>query len=291
MYEKSTLVALLICGYLATYAQLDPVFTNFKGNVYSIPYKLVKSGYGPHIYDYDSIGTIDWKEINVSDRDNSEPFPDVDKSSLFGMVLHSEVTIPDDACYEFMLNSDDGSLLWINKKLIVNNAGDHGMKEVRDTVQIKKGTYPVKIWYHQAYPDRYGFIFNYNYFGPMTTCKKNLKRTSEEIITINASLLFDYNSFVVEEKAVKEISLISEKIWQMQPSVITIKGYTDDRGDEAYNLKLSQKRADAIMQLLMKKLNPGISYISKGMGEAEPIADNDTDEGREKNRRVELVIK
>lgn len=291
MFGKINLMLAAVCMSCIICAQPVPSFTNFKGKVYEIPFKLLKKGYGPHIYEYDEIGEIDWKEINVPDTETSEAFPDVSRKTRFGMVLHSEVTIDLVACYEFSLNSDDGSLLWINEKLIVNNKGDHQMQLVRDTVELEAGTYPAKLWYHQAYPDRFGFIFDYKYAGPPGSCEKKVEpEIVKETITLNSSLLFDYNSWTVTDDTIEELNTFINKIQNKNPEKITIIGYTDDSGTEEYNLKLSKKRADMIMEVLQKKLKPGIAYVTKGLGETNPIADNSTEEGREKNRRVTIKI-
>ncbi len=71
---------------------------------------------------------------------------------------------------------------------------------------------------------------------------------------------------------------------------IKIYGYTDSKGADAYNLKLSQQRADAVKNYLVSKGLVNGRFEVVGMGEADPIADNETDAGRAKNRRVEFAI-
>ena len=69
-----------------------------------------------------------------------------------------------------------------------------------------------------------------------------------------------------------------------------IVGYTDSRGSEAYNQKLSQKRANAVKDMLLEKGVPADRLSSEGKGEANPIADNATSEGRAENRRIEAEL-
>jgi len=71
---------------------------------------------------------------------------------------------------------------------------------------------------------------------------------------------------------------------------ITVEGYTDNTGDPAYNLTLSQKRANSVMNQLIAYGVDSSALSSKGYGQANPIADNKTSAGRAKNRRVELDI-
>ena len=71
---------------------------------------------------------------------------------------------------------------------------------------------------------------------------------------------------------------------------VELAGYTDSVGSAAYNLKLSQKRADAVKGYLLEQGVDGSRIQTKGYGKDNPVASNDTDEGRERNRRVELHI-
>lgn len=71
---------------------------------------------------------------------------------------------------------------------------------------------------------------------------------------------------------------------------VKITGHTDSVGDEAYNMKLSKERAEDVLKLFNRK---GINFNrleAIGKGESEPIADNETDEGREQNRRIEVEL-
>lgn len=71
---------------------------------------------------------------------------------------------------------------------------------------------------------------------------------------------------------------------------IKIYGYTDSKGADEYNLKLSQQRADAVKNYLVSKGLVVSRFEVVGMGEADPIGDNETDAGRAQNRRVEFAI-
>ena len=72
--------------------------------------------------------------------------------------------------------------------------------------------------------------------------------------------------------------------------VVEIAGYTDNTGDQALNVALSQKRAEAVQQMLIKFGADPEMLIAKGYGSADPVASNDTPEGRRRNRRIEYHI-
>jgi len=71
---------------------------------------------------------------------------------------------------------------------------------------------------------------------------------------------------------------------------VVIEGHTDSVGSEAYNLDLSQRRADAVRDFLLQNGVKATQLTTHGYGKASPVASNNTAEGRQQNRRVELVI-
>jgi OOP family OmpA-OmpF porin len=71
---------------------------------------------------------------------------------------------------------------------------------------------------------------------------------------------------------------------------VELQGHTDSRGADAYNLDLSQRRADSVRNYLISQGVSGLQLVAKGYGESEPIADNATDLGRAENRRVVMQV-
>jgi OOP family OmpA-OmpF porin len=69
---------------------------------------------------------------------------------------------------------------------------------------------------------------------------------------------------------------------------VEIAGYADSSGSEAFNMQLTQRRAESVRRYLIAGGIESYRLVAKGYGEADPIASNDTPEGRAKNRRVEL---
>jgi len=100
---------------------------------------------------------------------------------------------------------------------------------------------------------------------------------------------FDFNKATLKPAAAEKIDKAVAHINQMPAGdKFELKGYTDSTGPEAYNLKLSQRRADTVRNAIIKKGVPADRITAKGYGEASPAASNATKEGRAQNRRVEL---
>jgi outer membrane protein OmpA-like peptidoglycan-associated protein len=69
-----------------------------------------------------------------------------------------------------------------------------------------------------------------------------------------------------------------------------IEGHTDSVGGDDFNQQLSERRADSVRDFLAEQGVPGTSITARGLGKTQPVASNDTAEGRQRNRRVELVV-
>jgi OOP family OmpA-OmpF porin len=86
------------------------------------------------------------------------------------------------------------------------------------------------------------------------------------------------------------LDVAAAKLKALPNAVIEVAGYTDSTGDPAANLKLSQDRADAVRTRLLAAGVAGGSILAKGYGSADPVASNDTPEGRFRNRRIEYRV-
>ncbi|MCX8083323.1 MAG: OmpA family protein [Calditerrivibrio sp.] len=110
-------------------------------------------------------------------------------------------------------------------------------------------------------------------------------------ISISLKVFFDTNRSEVKEEYYDEIEKVAQFMKQYPDIKIEIAGHTDSRGDREKNIKLSQDRASAVANVLVTKFGiPQNRVIAKGYGPDKPIATNDTEDGRQQNRRVEAVI-
>ncbi|GKQ41055.1 OmpA family protein [Streptomyces sp. A012304] len=108
---------------------------------------------------------------------------------------------------------------------------------------------------------------------------------------LQAEVLFGKDSATLSGAARARITVIAEEIKKQKTTRIRVFGFTDDLGSSAHGDVLSKQRADAVQAALAGDLNdPGITFEVRGYGEQYPIADNSTEEGRKKNRRVEITF-
>jgi len=111
-----------------------------------------------------------------------------------------------------------------------------------------------------------------------------------EKITFAADVLFDFDKAVVKPAGKQKLDELAAKVKDINLEVVIAIGHTDSIGSDAYNQKLSVRRAEAVKAYLVSKgIEPNRVY-TEGKGEKQPVASNKTKEGRQKNRRVEIEV-
>ncbi|MFG3037051.1 MULTISPECIES: OmpA family protein [unclassified Streptomyces] len=105
---------------------------------------------------------------------------------------------------------------------------------------------------------------------------------------LQAEVLFPKNSAKLGAASTARIAAIAAEINRMGSGRVRVFGFTDNLGTYEHGLKLSKERAVAVQQVLSRSLDPGTTFDIRGYSEDYPIADNGTEEGRKKNRRVEI---
>ncbi|MFJ2629020.1 OmpA family protein [Streptomyces sp. NPDC087532] len=123
------------------------------------------------------------------------------------------------------------------------------------------------------------------------TERRSWSRT-ETTYSLQASVLFAKDSSEISPRAKKKIDDLADEIVRNKPTKpVTIVGYTDNLGSADHGLKLSRQRASAVKAVLEENSALAQNTLTaKGLGEGDPIADNATEAGRQKNRRVEIVV-
>jgi outer membrane protein OmpA-like peptidoglycan-associated protein len=111
--------------------------------------------------------------------------------------------------------------------------------------------------------------------------------TDSKIVT--HGILFDVDKATIKPESMGTINSIYNLLQKTPSLKFEINGHTDNTGDAAHNLTLSQQRADAVRTQLVSMGVDGSRLTTKGFGDTKPIADNTTPEGKANNRRVEFV--
>ncbi|MCK6421817.1 MAG: OmpA family protein [Aquabacterium sp.] len=111
-----------------------------------------------------------------------------------------------------------------------------------------------------------------------------------EKVTFAADAFFDFNKSVLKPEAKAKLDDLVSKTSGINLEVIIAVGHTDSKGTDAYNQKLSVARSEAVKAYLVSKGVEKNRVYTEGKGEKQPVADNKTDEGRAKNRRVEIEV-
>jgi outer membrane protein OmpA-like peptidoglycan-associated protein len=110
------------------------------------------------------------------------------------------------------------------------------------------------------------------------------------VVTFESGLMFDFDSDQLRTEARKNLDNLAANLSSFGDSKLMLVGHTDAVGDAAYNQSLSQRRAIAVESYLVARGVPTTRMMAAGRGETEPIASNDTEPGRQQNRRVEIAV-
>jgi outer membrane protein OmpA-like peptidoglycan-associated protein len=201
--------------------------------------------------------------------------------------------------------------LWVKGKVFdkKTNAGlpstveliDLASKQTISKVQTDEiGNYLITLPVGKDYAfnvNRRGYLFysdNYSLKNksPDSTYEKNIPL---QPIEVNASIVlknifFDVNKYDLKPESQVELDKVVQ-LMQDNPAVkIQIEGHTDNVGNDADNMKLSENRAKAVVNYLVSKNISAARLTAKGFGATKPIAENNTEEGRAQNRRTELKV-
>jgi OmpA-OmpF porin, OOP family len=112
-----------------------------------------------------------------------------------------------------------------------------------------------------------------------------------EVVRVELDVKFDFDKSVVKPNSYADIKNLADFMNQYPQTTTVVEGHTDSVGPDAYNQKLSERRASAVKQVLVNQYGVGANRVqSVGYGESRPVADNATEAGRAVNRRVEASV-
>ena len=116
------------------------------------------------------------------------------------------------------------------------------------------------------------------------------RETARGLIVNISDVLFDFDKYTLKPGAREKLAKVSGILLAYPGLKIQLEGHTDSIGADDYNMKLSQERADSVQEYLLSQGVSAGGLSAVGLGKANPVATNDTDAGRQQNRRVEMVV-
>jgi outer membrane protein OmpA-like peptidoglycan-associated protein len=155
--------------------------------------------------------------------------------------------------------------------------------------------------HYAYYADVKGYYSTVNYLDLTAAKAYQEMKTDVELISIESlkksgktikieNIFFDFDKYELKETSYEALNLLY-KFMTVNPEIkVEINAHTDNVGSESYNLHLSEQRASSVVNYLVQKGIDSNRLVPQGFGEAFPVADNSTEEGRALNRRVEFKI-
>ncbi len=116
------------------------------------------------------------------------------------------------------------------------------------------------------------------------------KQTDRGLVLTLGDVLFETGQADLRAGALRNLYPLVTFLQKNPERQVMIEGHTDSVGSDAYNLELSQRRADAVRDFLMQNAVKAAQITTRGYGKTSPVASNDTAAGRQQNRRVEIII-
>ena len=109
-------------------------------------------------------------------------------------------------------------------------------------------------------------------------------------LNLDSKVLFETGKSVLKPEGIVALQGLANSISVLKKGNVIVEGHTDDVGSTDTNQKLSLARAKSVSAELKKVIPSGFSWKERGLGETTPLVENDTDENRAKNRRVEVLV-
>ncbi|MBI4463525.1 MAG: OmpA family protein [Acidobacteria bacterium] len=252
-----------------------------------------------------SIYTARW---DVPVRAFTEGFPGVtDRYEWFAIDYQGPIYVSKAGTYVFRLASDDGAILYLDGKEVVKLDGLHPYAWRLGKVDLTEGDHEFRLSYMQGPKYRLGLqlwvtppgekqkIFNLQDFSKAVKDSRDLLPVTEDDkeirVNLGAEVLFDTGKYVLRPASTASLEKLAVLLKSYPGLPIMIEGHTDNVGTDESNQLLSENRAKAVEQWLTSSGQvPSGCITTRAFGETVPARPNDTAEGRQKNRRVEVRL-
>ena len=252
-----------------------------------------------------SIYTAKW---DVPPRAFTQGFPGItNRFEWFAIDYQGPIYIPQAGSYGFRLGSDDGAILYVDGNVVINRDGLRAWSGTAGKAELTQGKHDFRLSYFQGPAYQIGLqlwvtapgekekVFNLQDFNEAVVSSRTQLGVTEDAnaihVNLGAEVLFDTGKFTLRRAATQSLQQLANLMQSYPGLPVIIEGHTDSVGKPEANQRLSEDRANAVKQWLTTHagLLPGC-ITTHGLGQTQPIATNDTADGRQKNRRVEIRI-
>jgi outer membrane protein OmpA-like peptidoglycan-associated protein len=289
----------------AAFGTAKKMDVSMEGKIYFLPQDADDL---PDFSKLKSEGSIYTDRWNVPARDFTSGFPGVtNRYEWFALDYQGSIYVPAAGEYGFHLSSDDGSRLYLDDRLVVDNGGVHSMADSTGSATLTQGDHKFRLTYFQGPATALGLVlfvtppggsetlFRLQDFNKAVLANRKLLGVSEDEkeirIRFGAEVLFDTGKYDLKPAAEDSLKQLASVLRAYPGREIIIEGHTDNVGTAASNQVLSENRAKSVKDWLVSNGHvAAVCMSTKGYGATQPVAPNTTPDGRQKNRRVEVKI-
>jgi outer membrane protein OmpA-like peptidoglycan-associated protein len=245
-------------------------------------------------------GTISTTVLNIQPQSFTVGFPGVtDRFEWFAIDYQGRIMLPQEGTYLFRLTSDDGSKLFIDGQLVVDNDGIHGPGAADGEATLQAGLHDVRVQYFQGPREEVALVLEWGPdaehlrpldFGALAPAlyRREGNRLRAEM---SGGVLFATNSAELTPAAVALLTEIQRTMIAPHAGArVTVEGHTDDVGSDTDNQALSERRARSVVSWLTAHGVEAGRIEAVGHGEAHPKVPNTSDRNRAQNRRIEITV-
>ena len=293
-----------------TFGSIQKMDVSMEGKIFLLPNKP-DNQYLVRLKDFDSLpssGSIFADRWDIPSRSFTEGFPGVtDRFEWFSLTYQGSIYIPTTGRYGFRLSSDDGSQLFLDDHLVIDNDGVHSMADKSAAVSLQQGNHVFRLRYFQGPAAQLGLqlfvkvpgskekIFALQDFNQKVLESRRTLHVTEDAhairIRMGSEVLFDSGKYALRAEAATSLQQLADLLLAEPGLPVVIEGHTDNAGDAKVNQTLSEHRAEAVKQWLTGAGRvPDACIATKGFGATKPLASNAAAIGRQKNRRVEVSV-
>ncbi|MFO0762158.1 MAG: OmpA family protein [Byssovorax sp.] len=269
-----------------------------KGDIYFIPENTRAL---PDFAALKSVGSIYAARLDVTPRGFETGFPGVtDRFEWFAIDYHGTFAVDAAGKREFRLTSDDGAKLFIDDRLVIDDDGVHSPLARQGSADLAAGAHTIRVEYFQGPRTQIALVLEMSSdegktFAPFDATETQgieVRRAPGKLgVSLGGELLFGFDKSDLGPQAEAVLARVKSDLIDAHPGAhVIVEGHTDDKGDDAYNLDLSNRRAASVVSWLGGHGVDPARLEPLGYGMRFPKVPNTSPANRAKNRRVEIVL-